>query len=151
MILGCVLSLVCAQDLAASTVSATSVDAFDQSEHDKVCCCGPKCRKESCCCGPVKSPGADRPSALPEAPVATDPQDGTNPCLRGAPCHDPAMPVGPAVELLGKAAACALCDGLLVPPDPGQLLPNPPPGPTPAGLSSRLERPPRTPAGSSPS
>ncbi|MDR3635876.1 MAG: hypothetical protein P4L84_18885 [Isosphaeraceae bacterium] len=124
--------------VTGASISTAAERPFDEDAHEKHCACGPKCRKESCCCGPVDA--AREASVTP--PQRSAPATEENPCLRGAPCHDPAAPSGPVVEVVPKALPHDLRRQFDTSP-PWEPFPCAPSERAPARRENRLERPPK--------
>ena len=112
----------------ADTVAPASSDA---EAHAKLCKCASRCHGDSCCCGRSFESRSTKTEPV-RASTSSDPGNpaGQSPCLREAPCGDPALPVSTASVSTPKFATSihhlqirpALAGVLLAPPASNALL-----------------------------
>ena len=90
-----VLATLAAVFCSGQSVSANSFSSNPEraDSHASLCKCASRCHGDACCCGRSTSPPGARDN---KSPVSADPSEsnGKNPCLRQAPCGDPALPTG---------------------------------------------------------
>jgi hypothetical protein len=121
----------------ADAASFTTASAFDAKAHSEVCGCGERCKHDSCCCGAKKPAQVEKSgNKLPKAISLT------SPCLKSAPCHDPALPTGSSGLPLSRLAVLPGQFGL-VPDNSAELMGLSPQVLAPVHCPSRIDRPPR--------
>jgi hypothetical protein len=141
IVLGALAALLCpGAGVLADTVAPASRDAL---AHAKLCKCASRCHGDSCCCG--RSVGSRSKTTEPvRASASSDPGSPADqsPCLREAPCGDPALPVSTASVSTPKFAT-SIHPLQILPVLAGALLPPPASSRTSHDEASRIDRPPR--------
>ncbi|WP_422929722.1 hypothetical protein [Singulisphaera sp. PoT] len=130
-----VLVLACGWGSESIAASISKASRGDEG-HSRYCRCGNRCREASCCCA-RRAEASSRPGSKPAAPNPFDP----NPCIKDAPCGDPAVPGVATSGPLGKAVTFTLC-GLLAAPVAGRFLPSDSRCLLPPRILSRIDDPP---------
>jgi len=141
LVLGVLAALLCpGAGVLADTVAPASRDA---EAHAKLCKCASRCHGDSCCCG--RSVGSQSKQTEPtRASASSDPGNpaGHNPCLREAPCGDPALPVS-TMSVATPTFATPSNISQICPELVGAFLASPASCRTSRGEPSSIDRPPR--------